>query len=76
MLLNSGRLIRFLLAVSVLRTFVQYLIAFCSRLGTASDVIAGKFVELTVTDKRLRHFLNFDKCQPEVAGDVISGVTI
>ena len=39
-------------AAPILCTFVQYLIAFWSGPETASDVIAGKFVELTVTDKR------------------------
>ena len=31
---------------SILRTFVQYLIAFCSRPEAANDVIAGRFVRL------------------------------
>ena len=40
-----------LLVTPVLRTFVQYLIAFCSRQQTASDLISGKFVRLIVPDK-------------------------
>ena len=38
-------------------TFVQYLIALCSRLEEASDVISGTFVGLTVADKfvKFRH---------------------
>ena len=35
----------------VLRTFVQYSVAFCSRPETASDVMSGKFVGPTVHDK-------------------------
>ena len=35
----------------VLRSFVQYLIAFCSRLKAASDDMFGRFVGLTVPDK-------------------------
>ena len=34
-----------------LRTFVQYLIAFCSQHETASDVISGKFVKPIVPEK-------------------------
>ena len=37
-------------AASVLRTFVQYLIAFVSTLEAASDVISGKFVRPIVPD--------------------------
>ena len=36
----------------VIRTFVQYLIAFCSLPETASHVISGMFVGPTVHDKR------------------------
>ena len=35
---------------SVLRTFVQYLIAFCSQPDTASDIIFGMFVGPIVDD--------------------------
>ena len=35
---------------AVLRTFAQYLIAFCSRLEEASDVISCSFVGLTFPD--------------------------
>ena len=38
-------------AAPVLRTFVQYLIAFGSRQEAASDVISGMFVRLIVTDR-------------------------
>ena len=38
-------------AEPVLRTFVQYLIAFCSRPETDSDVLAGKFLVSIVPDK-------------------------
>ena len=38
----------------VLRTFVQYLITFCSRLKAASKVISGKFVGPVVLNKCLK----------------------
>ena len=41
-------------ATPVLRTFVQYLIAFFSRPKTASDVICGKFIGAVVRDKRVK----------------------
>ena len=37
----------------VLRTVVQYLIAFCSRLEAASDVISGTFVGPIGLNKRV-----------------------
>ena len=37
-----------------LRTFVQYLTAFCSRLETVNDVISGTFVRPVVHDKRVK----------------------
>ena len=37
-----------------MRTFVQYLIAFCSQLEAASDVISGRFARLIVLDKCVR----------------------
>ena len=43
---------------SILRTFMQYLIAFCSRPEAAADVISGRFVRLTVPNK----FVKF--CDP------------
>ena len=92
-MLNSGQIIQLLPAAPVLRTFVQYLMVFCSRPETAWDVISSRFVELTVPDESDRlnrsreirpkkavgcgiyyHFSNFDKCWPEAAGDIISGV--
>ena len=42
--LNSGRIIR-CPAGSILRTFVQYLITFCSRPEATGGVISGRFVE-------------------------------
>ena len=36
---------------TVLRTFVQYLIALCSRQEAASDVISGRFVRLIVPEE-------------------------
>ena len=35
----------------ILRTFVQYLIAFCSRPETAGDVLSAIFVRMIVRDK-------------------------
>ena len=49
-MLNSDRF-NPLPAAPVLRTVLQYLIAFCSRLEAASDVISGTFVAPTVPDK-------------------------
>ena len=46
--LNSGRLC---LAIPVLRTFEQYLNAFCSLPEVASDVISSRFVRPIVLDK-------------------------
>ena len=43
-----------LLASLVLRTVVQYLIAFCGRLEAASDVTSGAFVGAIVLHKRLK----------------------
>ena len=42
------------LATHVLRTTVQYLIAFCNRMEAVSDVISGGFVGLTVPNKRVK----------------------
>ena len=38
-------------ATPILRTFMQYLSAFCSRLEEASDAISGRFVGLTLPDE-------------------------
>ena len=46
--LNTDRIIRlFLPAEPLLRTFVYYLIAVCSRLETASDTTSSSFMRLT-----------------------------
>ena len=46
--LESGRIIRLCAAGPILRTVVQYLIAFCSRSEVAvDDVISGRLVKLT-----------------------------
>ena len=42
------------LAGPVLRNFVQYLIAFCSRSEAASDVISGALVKPTVPGKHVQ----------------------
>ena len=48
-------------ANSVLHTFVQYLIAFCSRPKADSDIVLGNFVRMLVRDKTVKfrdHRLN------------------
>ena len=47
--MNSGRII-WLFGRAVSRTFVQYLVAFCSRPEEASGVISGRFVGPIVPD--------------------------
>ena len=44
----------FMPAAPVLRTFVQYLNAFCSWPDTASEVLSGCFVRTIVDDKRVK----------------------
>ena len=58
--LHCGRIIRLFVDRTVLRTFVQYLIAFCSRPEKASDVISGRFVRQIATraQKSQLHFNN------------------
>ena len=80
---NGGRIIQLWPARPVLCTFVQYLIAFCSRPAAASDVISGKFVGPTVFNKRGKfrdsrlndswEIVFLDNFQLEAVGDVISG---
>ena len=41
-------------AATVLRIFVQYLVAFCSRPEGASDVISSRFVRLAVPNKPVK----------------------
>ena len=49
--LNSDRILDFLSFSPVLRTFMQYLVAFCSRPEAGSGVISGRFVTPIVPDK-------------------------
>ena len=65
-----------LLAAPVLRTFVQYLIAFCSRLQAAYDVISGVFVRPIVPDKSIQFRDPRLEHRPEAASDIISSVGI
>ena len=53
-MLNISRIIRLLSAGLALRTFVQYLIAFCSQPKAGSDVISGWFVSLIIPDKPIK----------------------
>ena len=56
----------------VLRTFAQYLIAFCSRLETASDVISGRFVGSIICDEDVKfhdpHLNHSREIPPEAVG--------
>ena len=52
--LNSGRIIRLFAGAPVIRTFVQYLVAFSSPAEAASEVISSSFVGLTATDKSVK----------------------
>ena len=67
--LNKGRIIRLCPSTPVLHAFVQYLllVAFCSRLDAASDVISGGFVRPIVPDKCVK-FGNSQEVPPEVDG--------
>ena len=62
----------------VLRTFVLYLIAFCSRWETAIDVISGNCVDPIVCDKRVKLCylgLNlYREILPESVGGAVSTV--
>ena len=57
----------------VLRTFVQYLIAFCSQPETASEVISCSFVRLPLSPTSVYNFCDsrlkrFREIRPEVIG--------
>ena len=62
---------------SVLRTFAQYLIVFCIRLETASDVISGKFDGPIVPDKCVKfrdpRLNRSGEIQPKAVGSSIFG---
>ena len=59
-------------SVPVLRTFLYYLIAFCSRRETASDVTSGRFVRPIVHDKPVKfrdpHLNRAREIPPEAVG--------
>ena len=59
-----------LLAAPVLRTFVQYLIAFCSRPKTAGDVVSRQFVKLIVADKSLLKPFSRNSTRSHIGGDI------
>ena len=65
MSLSDLVLLRLLVAL-VLHTFVQYLIAFCNQLETASDVISARFVRLTVPDKCVQFCYPHLNCSGEI----------
>ena len=52
--LNSGQIVKLWPAGPFLCTFVQYLVAFCSRPEAVSDVTSGRFVGPMVPDKRVK----------------------
>ena len=66
-----------LLAAPALRTFVQYLIAFCSQPEAATDVISGNFVWPIVPDKCVKfcdaRLNNSGEIQPKAVGCSIFG---
>ena len=57
----------------VLRTFVRYLIAFCSRRDAASDDISGRFVRLAVPDKCVKFRDPRLKHSPEIRPEAVGG---
>ena len=61
----------------VLRTFVQCLIAFCSRRETAGKVVSGAFLEPIVHDVQVKfrdpRLNRSGEIPPEAVGGVISG---
>ena len=76
---SSNELLDFLQVALVLRTFVQYLIAVCSRQEANRDVLSGRFVVMVVPDRRAGKFCNpglniwekFDPKPPETAFSII-----
>ena len=73
-----AELLDYLSTAPVVRTFVQYLIVFCSWLEAAIDVISGRFAGLTVADNRVKlfrdHRLNRSgEIQPKAIGCSIFG---
>ena len=50
----------------VLRTFVEYLITFCSRTDAASEVISGRFLGQIVLDKPVKFGGRSLNCSREI----------
>ena len=90
-ILNSCRIIRLWPTRPALRSFVQYLIAFCSQPETASDIIFSRFVGPIVPNKPVKFhiFKKFhtkqeaafrqvcsNNCGLDLVGVVISGVDV
>ena len=61
-------------AIPVLRTFVQYLIAFCGQPETAIDVNFNRFVGPIVHDKRVEFLDPRSNRSREIPPDAIRGV--
>ena len=66
--LNNGRMIRLCPAGPVLRTFVQYLMTFCSPLEAASDAISDMSVGPIVLDKDTTKVNRSGEIPPEAIG--------
>ena len=54
-------------------TFVQYLMAFCSRLEAASGVISGRFVRPIVLDKYVKFRDLCKNWSPEIPPEAVGG---
>ena len=57
----------------VLRTCMQYSIAFCSRLEAASDVKSDKFGQLIVSDQVVKFPDPCLNCSPEIRSTAVGG---
>ena len=72
---NVTELCTFMSVAPVLRTFVEYLIAFCSPLEKASDVISDRFMRPIVYDKLVKfcnpRLIRSREIPPETVGDSV-----
>ena len=78
-MVNSGRIIRLFAGRIRFTHFVQYLIAFCSRRETASDVLSGRFVGPIFSNKcvkfRYPRLNRYREIPPEAVGSGIFAIT-
>ena len=67
-----AELLESLPAAPILRTFVQYLISFCSQQEVAADVIPSSFVRFVVLDECVKfgdpHLKRFREIRPKAIG--------